>query len=307
MSQTGRKPRACGRLLGSLWLAFGTMLGLASAGTLGCAPSSPDSPTVAIVNGRPITQSELDYRWSELPSPTRIRYESHGGKRRFLDDLISRELLLQEARRLGLEYRPGFREHLARVKEQALLDELMKEIVQTRVVITDEELDAYYRSHQASFVAARQIRAAHILVPTASQARDLKRQVDQGADFAKLAQRYSVDDTTKIRGGEFGPYRPGMIASELEPYLLTLKPGTVSEPIQSEAGYHLLKVISREPEDGQSAETVRQRLKQELYAEKRHQMFEQFLAKLRASATIRIADASGLGGQEAGAASDLHP
>ncbi len=267
--------------------ACGLALGLAA-----CAPAAEEPPVVAFVNGKPITQSELEQRWAELPEPTQAYYRNEGGKRKFLDDLITRELLLQEARKRGLDQELQFRERLERIKEQLVLDQLMKVVVTPQVDVSKEEMEAYYASHADELAAAEQIRASHILVPTAKQAWDLKRQLDEGADFAKLAKRYSVDAATRERGGDLGPYRKGAVLPEVEAAILKLKPGAVSEPVQSLAGFHLVKVTAREEDHATRVTALRERLRKELYAEKRRQRFEEYLAALRAAATIRMAEAS---------------
>jgi peptidyl-prolyl cis-trans isomerase C len=269
-------------------------------GLAGCRPEPEDSSVLVIVNGKPITQSEFDFRWSELPPSAQARYQNHGGKRKFLDDLIAQELLLQEARKLGLDQAPAARERLERFKEQLALEELIKQTVRARVDLSPEDLEAYYASHSGELLEAEQIRAAHILVSSEAQAGDLKRQLDQGADFAKLAQRHSIDYATKPRGGDLGLYHRGALAPRLEAVLLALKPGMVSEPVETEAGFHLVKVISRETSDSVATRAARERLKQELYVEKQRQRFEEYLSKLRASATIRMADASRLVTEDTG-------
>jgi peptidyl-prolyl cis-trans isomerase C len=269
-------------------------------GLTACSPIPEDSPVLVIVNEKPITQSEFEYRWSELPPSSHARYRNEGGKRKFLDDLISRELLLQEARRLGLDQSPSVRERLERAKEQLALDELMRATVKARTDISTEELESYYTAHAAEVQATDQIHAAHIVVTTASMAWELKRQLDKGADFARLAYRFSLDQATKQHGGDLGPSPRGMLGPEIDAILQTLKPGMVSEPFETDAGFHLVKLISRGPGDAASRHAVLERLRHELYAEKQRQRFEELLSKLRATATIRMADASGLMGQEAG-------
>jgi hypothetical protein len=175
----------------------------------GCGPQPDDSPVLVIVNGKPITQSQFEFRWSEMPASTQARYRHEGGKRKFLDDLISRELLLQEAWRLGLDQTPALRERLERVKEQLALDELMRATMAAPVSIPKEELESYYASHAGEFTAGDQ--------------------------------------------------------------------------------------------------TARERLRQELYAEKRRAQFEHYLMKLRASATIRMADASRFVTEGAGRSADRAP
>ena len=259
----------------------------------GCAPAASDeSPVLAVVNGKPITQSEFDVRWAELPESRQARYQREGGKKKFLDDMIARELLLQEARRLGLDQATDIREKTQRYQEQLALDELVREVMKNRVQVSQEEQEAYYMAHSSAVLASEHIRAAQIVVPTAVQALEIKKQLDEGADFARLAQKFSTDPSTKNLGGDLGPYRKGASAQEIEAAILTQNPGTVSEPIKVPAGFALVKVTSRDPLDARSAHVARERLQQELYAEKRRKQFEDFLAALRGKAVIRMAEAS---------------
>jgi peptidyl-prolyl cis-trans isomerase C len=271
--------------------------GLALCGLLlaasGCAQASSDeSPVLAVVNGKPITQSEFDVRWAELPESRQARYQREGGKKKFLDDMIARELLLQEARRLGLDQTTEVRERAQRFQEQLALDELMREMAKSHAEVTQDELEDYYMAHSSAVLATEHIRAAQIVVPTAVQALEVRKQLEDGADFARLAQKVSTDQGTKFRGGDLGPYRKGAAPPEIEAAILTQNPGVVSEPIKIAAGFALVKVTSRDPLDARSAHVARERLRQELQAEKRRRQFEDLLAALRRKASVRMADAS---------------
>jgi peptidyl-prolyl cis-trans isomerase C len=245
-----------------------------------------------MVNSTPITQSEFDVRWAELPESRQARYQREGGQKKFLEDMIARELLLQEARRLGLDQTTEVREKVQRFQEQLALDELVREMAKTHGQVSQEEMEVYYMAHSAAVLATEHIRASQIIVPTAVQALDVKKQLEAGADFAKLAQKFSIDQATKFRGGDLGPYRKNAAPQEIEAAILTLNPGAVSEPIQVAAGFALVKVTSRDPLDARSAHVARERLMQELSAEKRRKQFEEFLAALRSKAAIRMTDAS---------------
>ncbi|MDQ6734608.1 MAG: peptidylprolyl isomerase [Nitrospirota bacterium] len=278
----------------NILLSCGLVASLLLIALSGCAEPSEESRIVATVNGKPISQSEFDYRWSELSDAARSRYDRQGGKKKFLDDLISREVLLQEARRQGLDQSLVLRERMERVKEQLILDELMKDAASQPVHISDAELEAYYQSHDDMLLAARQIRGAQIVMANVFQAKDLKHQIGQGWNFSKLAQRYSLDEKTKADGGEFNFSRKGVLDPAIEQFLLTQKAGAVSDPVETAAGFHLIKVVSRDSDEAKHIEAVRQQLKRELYAEKRRKQVEEVLAKLRSSATIRLAAGSEL-------------
>ena len=121
----------------------------------------------------------------------------------------------------------------------------------------------------------------------------IKRMLDEGMDFAKLAQRYSTDKETRSKGGDLGLYRKGSADPQVEAVLLKMRPGHISAPIKTDAGvYYIIKMISREPGDTKAVLALRERLRQELYAEKRQKQFGDYLANLRQSSTIRMADAS---------------
>lgn len=260
--------------------------------TLSGCTTQQEEPVVALVNGRAITQYEFDIRWGELSEATRARYIKEGGKRRFLDELITRELLMQEARRQGLDQNDGIRDKAQRYKEQLILDELLKDKLQSKVELTQAELDAYYEKHARELLDPLKVQVAQMLLPNFPAAKDLETQVNRGGDFGKFAQRYSIDDKTKAKGGDLGPYRKGLVIPEVDAVIHTLKPGMVSAPIKTDAGYYLVMITPLDKEIIQADLATRERLRQELLADKRRKRFEEVIADIRTNATIRLADAS---------------
>lgn len=284
-----RRARLSAVRAGSLSL-FAAALGLASAMSA-CAPQQ-EEPVLALVNGRAITQLEFDVRWNELSAATRARYEKDGGKRRFLDELITRELLMQEARRQGLDQSDVIRDKTQRYKEQLILDELLKDKLKTKVELTQAELDAYYEKHAHELLAPLKVNVSIMLLPNFPAAKDLETQVNKGGDFGKFAQRYSVDLKTKGKGGDLGPYRKGLVIPEVDAVIHTLKPGMVSAPIKTDAGYYLVMITALDNETIQADLATRERLRQELLADKRRKRFEEVISDIRTNATVRLADAS---------------
>ena len=270
------------------------LAGVISAGVLlltGCTPP-PEEGVVALVNGRQITQTEFEARWGELAEATKARYEKEGGKRRFLDELITRELLMQEARKLGLDQNDAIRDRAQRYKEQLILDELLKDRIKAKIELSSEELDAFYEQHAQELLTPLKVRVSQMLLPNISAAKDLERQINQGGHFAQFAQRYSIDEKSKAKGGDLGPYRKDLVVPEVDEVIQTLKPGFVSAPIKADAGYYLVMVSSLDTEIIQADVAVRERLRQELLNEKRRKRFDDVIVDIRAKATIRLKDAS---------------
>lgn len=275
----------------SLFLAY-ALAGLLGVALSGCPAQQEEEPIVALVNGRAITQAEFDIRWGELAGATRARYEKAGGKRRFLDELITRELLMQEARRQGLDQSDTIRNKTQRYKEQLILDELLKDKLQSKVEVTKAELDAYYESHADELLDPLKVQVSLMLLPNFPAAKDLETQVNRGGSFAAFAKRYSVDEKTKAKGGDLGPYRKGLVLPEVDAVIHSLKPGLISAPIKTEQGYYLVMTTPLDKEIIEADLATQERLRQELLADKRRKRFEEVIADIRASATVRLADAS---------------
>lgn len=283
-----RSRTALSAILRSLGPTLVMALGLTVAS---CAPQQ-EEPVLALVNGRAITQIEFDVRWNELSEATRARYEKEGGKRRFLDELITRELLMQEARRRGLDQSDAIRDKAQRYKEQLILDELLKDKLKTKVELTQAELDAYYEKHAHELLAPLKVQVFQMLLSNFSAAKDLEAQINKGGDFAKFAQRYSIDNKSKAKGGDLGPYRKDLVIPDVDAVIHTLKPGMVSAPIKTDAGYYLVMIQPLDKETIQADLATRERLRQELLADKRRKRFEEVIADIRTNATVRLADAS---------------
>ncbi len=257
----------------------------------GCADRQ-EEPIVALVNSRAITQTEFDLRWGELSPATRSRYEKDGGKRKFLEELITRELLMQEGRRQGLDHSDVIRDKTQRYKEQLILDELLKDKLQTKVELTQAELDAYYEKHAAELLDPLKVNISIMLLSNIYAAKDLETQVNRGGNFTKFTQRYSIDEKTKSKGGDLGPYKKGLLPPELDAVVHTLKPGMVSGPIKTEQGYYLVMLSSLDEAIIQTDLATQERLRQELLADKRRRRFDEVIADIRTNAAIRFAEAA---------------
>ncbi len=287
--RTPRGPRRDVRGIGLAGLLAGLLLSLS-----GCPQPVQDAQVLVVVNGKPISLEDFNRRWAALSPSLQARYRAMGGERKFLDELIGEELLLQEGRRQGLDQGAAIREQMERLKEQLMLDELMKQALQSTDEVGDADVEAYVAAHPEAVRQPQVVHLAHIVVATQDMAKDIKRRLDQGHDFGVQARKFSIDVVSRAKGGELGVYREGEGPAEVEKEFLHLKVGGVSEPIQTDKGFRIVKLLAREPEDQKKKALAKARLKQELQAERRRKRFEVFQAKLRANASVRMADASKL-------------
>lgn len=129
---------------------------------------------------------------------------------------------------------------------------------------------------------AEQVHARHILVATEAEARDLLTRLADGADFAELARRHSLDVTTRDQGGDLGWFVRGqLLAAQVEEAAFALQPGAISTMIRSSLGYHLVQVLERDPSrplhPEQQAALYRYRLESWLAEQRAKAQIERFV------------------------------
>ena len=168
----------------------------------------------------------------------------------------------------------------------------------SKAVVTDKEIWSYYDSNRNSFRQPEQVRASHIFVkaggagdPRKAEARrkieEVKKKIKEGQDFGTLARTYS-DDASGSKGGDLGYVRMGQIVKPLEDALFALKPGEVSDVVETSLGYHLVKATDRKPETTAPFETVKDQLRSALQQEKGQQAANAFVTGLREKAKVEL-------------------
>jgi peptidyl-prolyl cis-trans isomerase C len=193
---------------------------------------------VATVNGQPISKAAFDEAVAGMPPQMQERVATIEGREALLDDLILREVLLQESKRVGVEKDPDVKQQLDDLRRKVLVQATLKKVADTEV--TDEKVKVYYEAHKDEF---RQVRASHILVETEEQAKNAKQRVTDGGDFAALAKELSTDPSAKETGGDLGFFQKDQMVKPFAERAFAMKTDEVSDPVKTEFGYHIIKVM----------------------------------------------------------------
>lgn len=122
---------------------------------------------------------------------------------------------------------------------------LASKMIEKTLDTSDETLKAYLAENEATFNTAEQVKASHILVADEATATKIKKQLDEGADFATLAKKYSTDTASKENGGDLGYFAAGDMVAEFSDAAFAMKKGEISEPVKSDYGYHIIKVTGK--------------------------------------------------------------
>jgi len=140
---------------------------------------------------------------------------------------------------------------------------LLRQKAQDDVKISDKEIQAYY--DQGKY----ELNARHILVETEEEAKAIIEELKNGADFAEIAKEKSVDTGSGAQGGELGWFSVGMMVPEFNDAAYALELNTVSEPVKSDFGYHIIEVKEkREVEGYGTLEEKKEEIREQLKAQK---------------------------------------
>jgi len=115
--------------------------------------------------------------------------------------------------------------------------------------LSDEDLESYFEENRTMFDVAEQIEASHILVEDLDTAEEVVEKLDEGEDFSELALEYSTDTTNAETGGELGFFARNEMVSEFDDAAFEMEVGDVSEPVETEFGYHIIKVTDQVEEE----------------------------------------------------------
>ncbi|WP_301107351.1 peptidylprolyl isomerase [Sporosarcina sp.] len=148
-------------------------------------------------------------------------------------------------------------------KKMIRLQKLQEAALTDGVEVSDEELNKRIEESQS------EINARHILVEDEETAKEVKGKLDKGEDFAKVAKEYSTDPGSKEEGGDLDWFGYGVMVPEFWEAAYHLEPGTISEPVQSDHGFHIIEVKEkRQKKDEKITDEKKEEIKHELLMEK---------------------------------------
>lgn len=118
-------------------------------------------------------------------------------------------------------------------------------LLESKIKITDEEMQTYFEENKESFNEEKQVEASHILVAEEATANEVKEKLNAGEDFAKLAKEYSTDTSNSENGGDLGFIRKGEMVEPFETAAFSMNIGDISDPVKTDYGYHIIKVTDK--------------------------------------------------------------
>ena len=280
-------------------LLFGLCLILLT-GPFGPCLAKGDGNVIAVWGKHKITDRELEARIASLPPETRQQLSSPEMVREFLESLVQVQIAAAEARSQKLDKDKAVAMRLRDMADSVLVQEYLTRKINAMKGPTDKDVEAYFKSHASEFVVPDLAKAQHILLrvdPKAqseqwkaaeAKAEGILKELAAGADFGKLAEKYSEDPGSKAQGGDLGLFHRKQMVPEFSEAAFKLKKGEVSKPVKTAFGLHIIKLNDQIPGRPMELTEARDSIYVKLEGERKERLIKDELDRLRKKYRVRI-------------------
>ena len=251
---------------------------LVSAAMLGALSPIALAQNVAIVNGKAVPKARIDALAAQVARAGRpVTPEMQGQLR---DEIIAREVFMQEAQLRGLDATDDYRAQIELARQSILIRELFADF-QTKNPVTDSDIKAEYDKFAASN-GGKEFKARHILVEKEADAKAIIAQLKKGGKFEEIAKKSSKDPGSGAKGGDLDWAAAGSYVPEFSEALAKLEKGKMTEtPVKTQFGYHIIRLDDTREAALPKFDEVKPQITQQLQQQKLVKYQEDLRAKAK--------------------------
>jgi len=254
--------------------------------------------TLVSVNGKAITDEEVN---AELMQATQGRFnqvppeKQRQFRQQVLEQLVAKELIYGDAKKTGVmdskQFKTEYKKVQERVKKELAIQVWQKQQLD-KITITPKELKKYYDENKEEFNEKESVHARHILVKTEAEAKAIENQLKglKGdalkTKFIQLAKDKSTGPSGP-KGGDLGFFAQGQMVPEFNAKVFSMKVGTISEPVKTQFGYHIIYLEEKKAGKTRAYTEVKSFIEQRLKMEKFKSVMQEKMLELKNKATIK--------------------
>lgn len=243
-----------------------------------------NNKVLAVVNGREITEKDLQNTLARVPKERQQMYNSEEGRKQLIEQVVSFELIYNFASKEGMDKDEVFKVQLENVKKEMLTQYAISKVL-SGATVTDEEARHFYKDNMSMFIEGESVRARHVLVADDATAKEAAKRLESGASFEEVAAEYS-SCPSKSNGGDLGYFTKGRMVPEFEEAAFKLEVGEVSEPVKTQFGYHIIKVEDKKAPQMKTFEEAKEVIIANLTNYRQNAVYTNLVNKLKEEYTV---------------------
>ena len=234
---------------------------------------------LAQVGGKAITEEDVN-RFIMAMGRNGQAYNNPQGRTAVLEQLIAQRLFLLDAQRNLYEREQAFKDQLAAVKEQLLMEYAIGKCVDA-VRVTEDEVRGYYDAHKEEMTEDETVNASHVLVDSEEKANEILAAINAGEiTFEDAARQHSTCPSSQ-QGGNLGDFGRGQMVPEFDTACFEMEEGEVRGPVKTQFGFHLIRLNKKNPAQARSYNDVRAQLFEQLTREKQQAAYQSKINQLK--------------------------
>ena len=254
-----------------------------------CFAASADADAVlATVNNVPVTKSNLEKHILEYKKKLRKKHVTGKEKKQLLENLIIRELILQQPIVEDLRNDKEIVKKVKGYENTLIVDRFLEDQVKSKAKVTEKELIQYYQKNREKFLFFPKADARVILLRTRQEAEEVLLRLRKGEDFGHIAKELSVDLPTAINGGSMKIKEKRKFLPDIGKVLFSLKAGEISDILETDFGYNIFTVDKIYPAGPKPFEKARNEIEKIVVQQKETGAFNEMTKRLKRKTEIKI-------------------
>ncbi len=281
-----------------LVVAVACLVALTASYGIAAKPESGD--IVARWGKKVITKQDVEARISQYAPELQEKLKDPAQRQQYLESLVQIQIAGAEAKAQKLDKRKNVAQRIDDAINSILVQEYINDIVKKLKKPTDQEAEAFFTANRNDYTTPASIRAQHILIalkPDAkpedvtaaeAKAKTVYDELAAGADFGKLAEKYSDDSESKGKGGDLGTFNAAQMPPEFSQPVLAMKKDELGRPFRTPFGFHIVKVNDIIPARQMEFKEVKEDVLTRLDNESRGKVVSEELERLKKKYKVKI-------------------
>lgn len=241
---------------------------------------------LAEVKGKKITGVDYNLFIDSLNPQLKQYFGGEELNKDVVNELVYQALLYEDAMEKGMDKEDEFIQVVEKTKESMLKTYALGKLLATAEV-KDEDIKKFYEENKDAFKQAESADASHILVEEEDKAREIYEKIKNGGDFEELAKEYSTCPS-KEKGGNLGTFTKGQMVKEFEDAVFENEVGTITEPVKTQFGYHIIKINQKNDARELSFDEVKDRIVEQVRRQKEQEIYNKKITELKDKYEVKM-------------------